>query len=47
MMNAYSVVVAGLADYTDPIDLLVLEAVRMHEPNIYDWVRQNLDQLVI
>ena len=46
LMNAYSVASAGLGDHTDPIDLLVLEAVRMHEPDIYDWVRQNLDQLV-
>jgi predicted KAP-like P-loop ATPase len=47
LVNAYSVASAGLADHTDPVDLLILETIRINEPSIYDWVRQNLDQLVM
>ncbi|MBY5612227.1 hypothetical protein HFO32_25940 [Rhizobium leguminosarum] len=47
LMNAFSVASAGLGDHTDPIDLLVLETIRINEPSIYNWVRQNLDQLVL
>ncbi|NEJ88895.1 hypothetical protein GR223_23675 [Rhizobium leguminosarum] len=45
LMNAFSVVSAGLADHTDPVDLLILEAIRIHEPRIYDWVRRNISSL--
>ncbi|MDX0072476.1 P-loop NTPase fold protein [Sinorhizobium meliloti] len=47
LINAYSVASAGLGDHTDPVDLLILETIRVYEPSIYDWVRQNLDQLVM
>nr|WP_172717295.1 P-loop NTPase fold protein [Neorhizobium sp. T6_25] len=47
LMNAFSVASAGLGDHTDPIDLLILETIRIHEPSIYHWFRQNLDQLVV
>ncbi|CDX16995.1 hypothetical protein MPLDJ20_110080 [Mesorhizobium plurifarium] len=47
LINAYSVACAGLGDHTDPIDLLILETIRIYEPSIYNWVRQNLDQLVM
>ncbi len=47
LINAYSVASAGLGDHTDPVDLLVLETIRIYEPSIYNWVRQNLDQLVM
>lgn len=46
LMNAFSVAIAGLGDHTDPIELLVLEAIRLNEPEIYNWVRQNIDELV-
>jgi predicted KAP-like P-loop ATPase len=46
LMNVFSMAIAGLGDHTNPIDLLILETIRLHEPSIYDWVRQNLDQLV-
>ena len=46
LMNAFSVALAGLSDHTDPIDLLVLETIRVNEPSIYDWVRENLSELV-
>lgn len=47
LINAYSVACAGLGDHTDPIDLLILETIRIYEPSIYNWVRQNLDQVVM
>ncbi len=46
LMNAFSMAIAGLGDHTDPIELLVLETIRLNEPEIYDWVRQNIDELV-
>lgn len=46
LVNAFSVAIAGLGDHTDSIDLLVLETIRVNEPSIYNWLRQNLDQLV-
>ncbi len=46
LMNAFSVAIAGLGDHTDAIELLVLEAIRLNEPEIYGWVRQNIDELV-
>lgn len=46
LINAFSMAIAGLGDHTDPIELLVLEAIRLNEPDIYAWVRQNIDELV-
>lgn len=45
LINAYSMASAGLVGYTDPIDLLILETIRIYEPSIYNWVRQNITQL--
>lgn len=47
LTNAFSVATSGLADHTDPIDLLVLEAIRVNEPELYGWIRQNLDELAV
>ena len=47
LINAFSVASAGLGDHLDPVDLLILETVRINEPSIYAWVRENLDQLVM
>ncbi len=46
LVNAFSVAIAGLGDHTDPIDLLVLEAIRINEPDMYRWVRDNIEALV-
>ena len=46
LINAYSVASAGIGDHTNPVDLLVLETIRIHEPTIYSWVRQNHELLV-
>ncbi|WP_408914434.1 P-loop NTPase fold protein [Brucella pseudogrignonensis] len=45
LVNSYSMAIAGLSDHTDPIELLVLETIRLNEPTIYEWVRQNIDEL--
>ncbi len=45
LMNAYSVAIAGLSDHTDPVDLLLIEAIRLHEPDIYTWIRRNLGNI--
>lgn len=42
-VNAFSVARAGLGDHTDPIDLLMLEALRVFEPDVYAWLRRNMD----
>ncbi|MGQ3283912.1 KAP family P-loop NTPase fold protein [Bosea sp. (in: a-proteobacteria)] len=46
LMNLYSVAWSGLSDYADPIDLLLLEALRLHEPAVYAWIRRNLTIIV-
>src|SRR5262249_47238731 len=45
LMNAYPMAIAGLSDHTDPVELLVLEAIRVNEPELYHWIRRNLDGL--
>lgn len=46
LANSYSVAWSGLSDHTDPVDLLLLEVVRLHEPELYKWVRRNLANIV-
>lgn len=46
LMNSYSLAWSGLSDYTDPIDLLLLEVLRLHEPAAYAWIRRNLTVIV-
>src|SRR5665213_651406 len=41
-INSYGTSHSGLAEYTDPIDLLVLECLRLFEPEIYHFLRRNL-----
>ncbi|MGX4773845.1 P-loop NTPase fold protein [Bradyrhizobium guangdongense] len=43
--NSVAVALASQRDFVDPIDLLLLELLRLHEPRIYNWVRENLDEL--
>lgn len=44
-INSVSVSIPTLGRHLDLIDLLVLEVLRLYEPDIYWWVRQNLDDL--
>lgn len=43
--NSVAVGMASQRDFVDPIDLLLLELLRLHEPQIYNWIRENLDEL--
>lgn len=44
-VNALAVTRPGLGDFTDPIDLCILECLRLCEPDIYSFIRNNLFQL--
>lgn len=46
LMNSFSVAWSGLSEHTDPIDLLLLETLRLHEPAVYTWIRRNLTVIV-
>ncbi len=46
LMNSYSVAWSGLSNHVDPVDLLLLETMRLHEPAVYAWIRGNLGGLV-
>jgi hypothetical protein len=37
--------VAALRDFTDPVDLLILEILRLFEANLYQYVRRNIADL--
>jgi predicted KAP-like P-loop ATPase len=43
--NSVAVSLASQRDFVDPIDMLLLELLRLHEPQLYDWIRENLDEL--
>jgi hypothetical protein len=44
-VNSYSVAISAIGDYTDPIDLLILEVLKLHEPELYWWLRRNIQEL--
>jgi predicted KAP-like P-loop ATPase len=43
--NSIAVSLASQRDFVDPVDLLMLELLRLHEPELYAWLRENLDEL--
>lgn len=43
--NSLTVTLASQRDYVDPIDQMMLEILRLHEPDVYSWVRENLSEL--
>jgi len=45
-INSLSVARSGVADYTDLIDLMLLEILRIFEPTVYWWLRRNLNLVV-
>jgi Cdc6-like AAA superfamily ATPase len=45
IVNSFTMAHSALGPYTDPIDLLILEALRLFEPTVYDWIRTNVDDL--
>lgn len=44
-VNVMTVARAGLADHTDTVDLLILEALRLYEPDVYQYVREHFADL--
>lgn len=45
VINSYSVAISAVRDYTDPIDLLILELLKLQEPDLYWWIRRNIHEL--
>lgn len=43
--NALAVSLSSQREYVDAIDLMLLELLRLHEPTIYSWVRENLSEI--
>jgi predicted KAP-like P-loop ATPase len=46
LINAYSIAFSGLSDLTDPVDLLIIETLRLFEESVYDEIRRSLPELV-
>ncbi len=46
LINHYYFARSALVQYTDPIDLLILEVIRLHEPGTYSWLRTNITEVV-
>jgi predicted KAP-like P-loop ATPase len=46
LVNNYSFASIALKEYTDPIDLLILEVIRIYEPSIYSWLKINIAEVV-
>jgi len=46
LANALAVAGAALRDYSDVVDLITLECLRLFEPDVYDYVRQHLNEFV-
>ena len=45
LINSFAVAIAAVGDFTDPVDLLILETLRLFEPNLYQYVRRNVGNL--
>jgi predicted KAP-like P-loop ATPase len=41
-INSVSLALSALADHSDPIDIVLLELMRLYEPSVYWWLRRNL-----
>jgi hypothetical protein len=46
LANCIAVAQPTIGDHTDPIDLIVMEALRLFEPQVYRFVRDNIEVLV-
>lgn len=44
--NPLAMAQSGLAEFTDPIDLMGLQALHVFEPDLYRFVRDNIEQFV-
>ncbi len=45
ILSAFSFSFQDIGDFTDPVDLLVLEVISAKQPDLYEWIRENLDLL--
>jgi hypothetical protein len=45
LVNSFAVAMSGLADYTDPVDPLILECFRLFEPSAYSYIRTHIAEL--
>ena len=45
LVNSFAVAAAALGDFTDLVDLLILDTLRLFEPNLYQYVRRNIGDL--
>jgi hypothetical protein len=45
LANSFTVAAAALKDFTDLIDLLILDSFRLFEPDLYQYVRRNIGDL--
>ncbi|WP_092029638.1 P-loop NTPase fold protein [Bradyrhizobium sp. OK095] len=43
--NSIAMAWSAESDHVDIVDLLLIEALRLHERNLHDWVRDNLEEL--
>jgi predicted KAP-like P-loop ATPase len=44
-VNSIAMALPALGEQLDPIDVLLVEAVRLSDPTVYNWIRRNLSEL--
>jgi predicted KAP-like P-loop ATPase len=44
-VNSVAVALSAERDYVDIVDLLLLEIIRLYEPQLYNWIRSNLTEI--
>ena len=44
-INAMAVAMPALREYVDPVDFALIEFLRLYDPEVYWWLRQNLGTL--
>lgn len=44
-VNSLAVALSTQRDFVDPVDLMLLEILRINEPELYNWVREHLEDI--
>lgn len=44
-VNSIAIALPALGKHLDPVDILLIEAVRLSDPTVYDWIRQHIDEI--
>lgn len=44
-INSVTVAASQGLEHVDPIDLILVELMRLHEPDVYWWIRENLSEI--